>query len=57
MNRGLKKVMLRLPHEAKSFVEAEAKRNHSSQNSEIIRCIVERMEKLQAAKLPALAQK
>ncbi|MDC7745005.1 Arc family DNA-binding protein [Rhizobium binxianense] len=57
MNRGLKKIMLRLPHEAKSFVEAEAKRNHSSQNSEIIRCIVERMEKLQAAKLPALAQK
>lgn len=41
------KLMVRLPEEIKSFVEGEATRNASSQNSEIIRCIRERMEKRQ----------
>ncbi|MBY3086083.1 Arc family DNA-binding protein [Rhizobium laguerreae] len=51
------KLMLRLPTEAKSFVAREARRNGSSQNSEIIRCIRERMEKLQAERMPEMAGK
>jgi hypothetical protein len=45
----LKKVLLRLPHDAKAWIERQAARNTSSQNSEIIRCIRDRMDKGQAA--------
>jgi hypothetical protein len=37
--------VVRLPPEAKAFIEAESTRNCSSQNSEIVRCIVARMER------------
>lgn len=37
---------LRLPHDAKTFIAAQAARNSSSQNSEIIRCIRDRMERM-----------
>jgi type II secretory pathway component PulC len=30
---------IRLPHDAKAFIEAQAKENASSQNSEIVRAI------------------
>lgn len=38
-------VTLRLPLDAKAFVQAEARMNGSSQNSEIIRAIRERMRR------------
>lgn len=41
------RITLRLPGDAKAFVEGQAKRNGSSQNSEIIRCIRDRMEKME----------
>ncbi|MGN6304858.1 MAG: Arc family DNA-binding protein [Mesorhizobium sp.] len=40
---------IRLPSDAKAFVEAEARENASSQNSEIIRAIRERMKAKGAA--------
>lgn len=36
-------ITLRLPSDLKSFVSSEAKKNLSSQNSEIVRAIRERM--------------
>jgi hypothetical protein len=41
-------ITLRLPADAKAFVVAQAARNSSSQNSEIIRCIRDRMERVAA---------
>ncbi|MDR7034521.1 Arc family DNA-binding protein [Mesorhizobium sp. BE184] len=38
-------VTLRLPADAKAFLEAQAHRNGSSQNSEIVRCIRDRMDR------------
>lgn len=38
-------ITLRLPADAKAFLEGQAERNGSSQNSEIIRCIRDRMER------------
>lgn len=38
--------MLRLPPDLKQWVDAEAKRNGASQNSEVIRCIRERMDRM-----------
>jgi hypothetical protein len=37
--------VVRLPARLKAFIEAEAAKNCSSQNSEIVRCIVARMER------------
>lgn len=37
---------LRLPADAKAFIAAQAQRNGSSLNSEIVRCIRDRMEKM-----------
>jgi hypothetical protein len=39
---------IRLPADAKAFIAAQAERNSSSQNSEIIRCIRDRMERMAA---------
>lgn len=41
-------MQLRLPPDLKAFVEAEADRNGSSQNSEVIRAVRERMERATA---------
>ena len=41
-------VLVRLPHKVKAWIEDEAAKNCSSQNSEIVRCIVARMEELAA---------
>lgn len=38
------KFVIRLPNDAKAFVAEQAKRNGSSQNSEIIRAIRDRMD-------------
>jgi predicted HicB family RNase H-like nuclease len=40
-------LQLRLPPDLKAFVAQEAERNGSSQNSEIIRAVRERMERAQ----------
>ena len=37
------RVLLRLPHELKRWIELEASRNGASQNSEIIRAVRARM--------------
>lgn len=47
------RLMLRLPPDMKAFLATEAARNGSSQNSEIVRAIRERMGRIQDAK-PAL---
>lgn len=39
-------ITLRLPQDAKAFIAGQAARNSSSQNSEIVRCIRDRMEKM-----------
>lgn len=39
-------ITLRLPQDAKAFIAAQAARNSSSQNSEIVRCIRDRMERV-----------
>ncbi|RWG02544.1 Arc family DNA-binding protein [Mesorhizobium sp.] len=36
---------IRLPSDAKAFIKAEAERNASSQTSEIVRCIRDRMDR------------
>jgi Arc/MetJ-type ribon-helix-helix transcriptional regulator len=43
-----KPVQLRLPNELKSWIAAQAEKNGSSQNSEIVRAVRERMERQQA---------
>ncbi|MER8979281.1 Arc family DNA-binding protein [Mesorhizobium sp. M0870] len=40
---------LRLPQDVKAFIEAQAERNGSSQNSEIVRCIRNRMDETKTA--------
>lgn len=49
---------IRLPPDAKAFIEAEARENASSQNSEIVRAIRERMKAkgpVEVAASPSLA--
>lgn len=43
-----KPVQLRLPPELKTWIVAQAELNGSSQNSEIVRAVRERMERQQA---------
>jgi hypothetical protein len=43
------KLMLRLPADCKTWLAEQSRKNASSQNSEIVRCIRERMEKGVAA--------
>jgi hypothetical protein len=49
MKREETRLMLRLPPDAKAFIATQTARNASSQNSEIVRCIRERMERMAAA--------
>lgn len=42
-------IALRLPQDLKDWVAAEAQRNASSQNSEVVRALRERQERLSAA--------
>ncbi len=43
------KFMTRIPKDAKRWITAEARKNGSSQNSEIVRSIRERMDRMKAA--------
>lgn len=42
-------IKVRLPIDADAFVEAEARKNSSSKNSEIVRAVRERMETVGAS--------
>ncbi|MDW9772740.1 DNA-binding protein [Sinorhizobium meliloti] len=46
---------VRLPSDVKAFIEQEAVHNASSQNSEIVRCIREKMERITKEKGEAQA--
>lgn len=46
MASGDPKMMLRIPAEMKGWVEDQAKRNGASLNSEVLRCIRERMDRM-----------
>lgn len=46
MARGDPQVVVRLPDDVKAFIKAEATINTSSQNSEIVRAIRERMARI-----------
>lgn len=45
MKPETKQLQIRLPHDAKSWIEEQAAANASSQNSEVVRSIRERMER------------
>jgi Arc/MetJ-type ribon-helix-helix transcriptional regulator len=45
MARNDPQIALRLPQDLKDWVEEEARRNGSSQNSEVVRALRERMER------------
>ena len=47
--RPLPKFVVRLPTDAKLWLETEARRNGSSQNSEVVRAIRERIDRLSIA--------
>lgn len=49
MARADPKFMLRLPAEMKAWVQVQAKRNGASLNSEIVRSIRERMDRMTGA--------
>lgn len=55
MSADSNQIKIRLPVDAKAFIEAEAQRNMSSQGSEIVRCIRERMDRVQKQKGEATA--
>lgn len=42
-------IKVRLPTDADAFIEAEARKNSSSKNSEIVRAVRERMDNVSAA--------
>lgn len=48
-----KPMQLRLPHDLKLWIAAQAAKNTNSQNSEVVRAIRERMERVTAAQADA----
>lgn len=46
---GVKSLQLRLPTDLKDWIAVQADKNASSQNSEIVRAVRERMERQEAA--------
>jgi hypothetical protein len=54
MSRADPQVAVRLPPDVKAFIQAEARENASSQNSEIVRAIRERMKAKGSASVGAL---
>lgn len=46
--RGWPQFMLRVSPDMKAWIEAQSRRNYTSQNSEILRCIQERIDKTAA---------
>ncbi len=46
MRQTWPKILIRLPEDARTFVAGQVERNASSFNSEIIRCIRDRMDQM-----------
>lgn len=55
MREEATKLTIRLPADLMTFLQAQAVRYGNSQNSEIIRAVRERMERVQREEMPALA--
>ncbi|ESX31958.1 regulatory protein [Mesorhizobium sp. LSHC440B00] len=49
MSRTDPKFLVRLPADVKAFIASQAARNGSSQNSEIVRCIRDRIDQTKTA--------
>ncbi len=43
--KNLPQIVIRLPEDVKAWIAAQAEKNYSSQNSEIVRAIRERMQR------------
>lgn len=55
MKEAATKLTIRLPGNLTRFLQGQAAQNGSSQNSEIIRAVRERMERVQREEMPAPA--
>lgn len=55
MKEDATKLTIRLPCKLTTFLQGQAVQNGSSQNSEIIRAVRERMERVQREEMPAPA--
>ena len=55
MSKDDPKFLCRLPADIKTFIEAQADRYGSSMNSEIVRAVRERMDRVQREEMPAPA--
>lgn len=55
MKKEIAGFALRLPADVKGFIATQSEKNGSSQNSEIIRAVRERMERVQREEMPAPA--
>ncbi|PWE57162.1 DNA-binding protein [Metarhizobium album] len=53
--RQLPQQIIRLPLDVKAFVDEQSERYGSSQNSEIVRALRERMDRVQREEMPAPA--
>ncbi|MDX3927655.1 MAG: Arc family DNA-binding protein [Shinella sp.] len=53
--KGEAKLLCRLPPDVKGFLECQAEKFGSSMNSEVVRSIRERMERVQIMEMPAPA--
>jgi hypothetical protein len=54
MTRSDPQIAIRLPPDVREFIRAEARENSSSQNSEVVRAIRERMKAKGPASAPTL---
>lgn len=45
-SRKLPQIVVRMPTDVKEWINAQAEKNYGSQNSEIVRCIREKMERI-----------
>jgi hypothetical protein len=52
-SEALPKLWIRLPHDVKKWLASQARRNASSQTSEIVRSLRERMDRETEAKMKA----
>lgn len=55
MKKEIAGFALRLPADVKGFIATQSEKNGSSQNSEIIRAVRERMERVQREEMPVPA--
>lgn len=48
-SRKMPQIVVRLPEDVKNWLTAQAEKNYSSQNSEIVRALRERIERVEAS--------